>query len=145
MTARRRTGLALLLLSACSGGEPTNVVAPPPDPCVVLRAEIDTVHGRFACRGDTECELAPGILPPGEPHAGADRGQGRYGLGGHDRSGEPCGTAIHRDGRAALDDVLRRFTAAGCGPVSRDGSTACVTSSHGARATCRAGSCEMGM
>lgn len=140
----RRACLAFVLLGACSGGEPTTVVAPPPDPCVALRAELAAVHERVACRSDAECELAPGVLPPGVSSATSDGERGRYEMG-REGLAAPCGTAIHHDSRAALDDVLGRFSAAGCGPVSRDGSTACVTSSHGARAVCHDGSCSMGM
>lgn len=143
---KRWARVAVALLTGCSGGEVEPIASPPPDPCVALRAELEAVHTRDPCRADSDCELAPGILPPGVvAGAASDPNAGRYGLGGIDRSGSPCGTAIHHEGRAALDAILVRFAAEGCGPVSRDGSTACVSTSHGAHAMCRDGVCALAM
>ncbi len=135
--------LALVSLGlACSTPEAAPIVPPPPDPCVALRAEIDAIHTRHACGTDADCVLGRGVLPAG---AVPSSRPGRYGLEGPEREAAPCGAAIHHDDLSALDEALSRFASAGCGPVSEAGSTACVPSSHGARATCHQGRCTLAL
>jgi len=129
---------------ACSGPAAEPVSPPLADPCVALRAEIDAIRARHACSADSDCELARGILPAGvTPSSGPPR----YGLEGLQGplEGVPCGTAIHREDHAALEEALSRFATHGCGPVSETGSTACMTTSHGAHATCRVSACTLAM
>ncbi len=131
----------LLLLAGCVEGE-AEPQTPPADPCVALRAQIDLVHASHPCSADSECELAPGILRPGIETRAA---RPRYGMEGMERTASPCGTAIHRERRTELDALLDQWRLGGCGPVSSAGSTACETTSHGARATCVEGRCAMTM
>ncbi len=129
---------------ACSGPTDGAIQPPPADPCVALRAEVDAILARHACSADSDCELARGILAAGvTPSTGTPR----YGLEGSrgSREGVPCGAAVHRDDHAALEEALTRFATHGCGPVSEPGSTACATTSHGAHATCREGTCTLAM
>jgi hypothetical protein len=131
-TSRSGASVGLLLVVAgCSFAEP----AAPPDPCVALRAQIEEVHGRGRCVDASECELAPGI---------GDARPAREGeMGVPPEALRPCGSAVHRDDRAALDALLERWRDAACGPVSAVGSRACTAWSHGAELSCTEGRCVM--
>lgn len=129
---------------ACSGPVAEPVSPPAADPCVTLRAEIDAIRARHACSADSDCELARGILPPGVTPSSDPPRYGLEGMQGALR-GVPCGTAVHREDHTALEEALGRFATHGCGPVSETGSTARMTTSHGAHATCRVSACTLAM